>query len=255
MLMHTLEAAPHSILIALVACLFVAGLLKGVIGVGMPIVALPLVSMFIDVRASVMLLAMPLVLSNIPQAVEGGASRACLYRLMPVFAGMIPGILVGVRVMLSIEAAIAKMIAGVVVIGIAAFTLLAPKFEITGRSETPLGALSGFFGGILGGLAAMPGPLVFTYLLAKGLRGRSFTKEASMFLVISAALLAAVLTSSKSFDRSDIGISILAVVPVVAGMVFGQKLRDAIPAESFKKFVLIAVLASGVELLRKSLFP
>ena len=252
---HAHSGIPHWILIALATCLFVAGLLKGVIGVGMPIVALPLVSMFIDVPASVMLLSMPLVLSNIPQALEGGACRDCLYRLMPVFAGMIPGIFVGVRMLLTIEAAVAKMIAGVVVIAIAALTLFAPKLEIKGRSQTPLGALSGFLGGILGGLAAMPGPLVFTYLLAKGLRGRSFTKEASMFLVISAALLAAILTASKHFDPSDVAISSLAVVPVVAGMVFGQKLRDVIPAETFKKFVLVVVLVSGMELLRKSFFP
>lgn len=255
MLMHTLEAAPHWILIALVTSLFVAGVLKGVIGVGMPIVALPLVSMFIDVRASVMLLSMPLMLSNIPQALEGGACRDCLCRLVPVFAGMIPGIFVGVRVLLTIEAAIANVIAGVVVIGVAALTLLAPKLQIKGRSQAPLGALSGFLGGVLGGLAAMPGPLVFTYLLAKGLRGRSFTKEASMFLVISAALLAAILTASTNFDPSDVAISSLAVVPVVAGMVFGQKLRDVIPAETFKKLVLVAVLVSGMELLRKSFFP
>ena len=48
----------HASIIAAVACsLIVAGFLKGIIGVGMPVVALPLLSLFIDVKSAAMLLA------------------------------------------------------------------------------------------------------------------------------------------------------------------------------------------------------
>ena len=59
MLIHTLHFEPASILVAVVCSLIVAGLLKGVIGVGMPVVALPLLSLFIDVKSAAMLLSMP----------------------------------------------------------------------------------------------------------------------------------------------------------------------------------------------------
>jgi uncharacterized membrane protein YfcA len=109
-------------------------------------------------------------------------------------------------------------------------------------------------GGALGGLAAMPGPLVFTFLLAKGLRGKDFTKEASLFLVLSSALLAVILSTSRTFDWRDLAISTYALAPVAFGMRFGQKFRDLIPAEVFKKIVLIIVFASGVGLLAKASF-
>ena len=108
--------------------------MKGVIGVGMPIIALPMLSMFIDVRESVMLLSVPLVLSNIPQALEGGEVLSCLTALLPVLAGMVPGIVIGVAVLLTIDSGTAKLIAGTVVIIIGALTLLAPKLEINGRA-------------------------------------------------------------------------------------------------------------------------
>jgi uncharacterized membrane protein YfcA len=82
-----------------VCSLIVAGLLKGTIGVGMPVVALPLLSLFIDVKSAVMLLSMPLILSNLPQALEGGKTGRCLMQLMPVILGMIPGLVLGVRVL------------------------------------------------------------------------------------------------------------------------------------------------------------
>jgi uncharacterized membrane protein YfcA len=133
-------------------------------------------------------------------------------------------------------------------------TLLTPKLEIKGRAQAPFGLASGFLGGVLGGLAAMPGPVVFVYLLAKGLRGRDFTKEASMFLVLSAALLAVILTSSHAFGWSDLGLSTAALAPVAVGMVVGQKVRDTMPGQAFKKTVLVVVLLSGADLVRKALF-
>jgi hypothetical protein len=61
--------------VALMPALVAAGAAKGLIGVGMPIVAMPLVSHIIDVSAAVALLSIPLVLSNLRQAIKGAARR------------------------------------------------------------------------------------------------------------------------------------------------------------------------------------
>ena len=254
MLVDVVTTTSLWIVVAVTGCLILAGLLKGIIGVGMPIIAVPLVTMFIDVRAAVMLLAMPLVLSNIPQALEGGGTPQCLLRLAPVLLGMLPGTLTGVAMLLFVKASVAKLVTGCIILVVGSLTLFGPEFTLPSKSHTPLGLLSGFSGGILGGLAAMPGPLVFTFLLAKGLRGRTFTKEASTFLVVSALLLAATLTWSQRFDVRDLAISAGAVAPVAVGMVIGQRLRDNVPSLMFRRLVLMVVLASGLELIRKSIF-
>jgi uncharacterized membrane protein YfcA len=108
---------------------------------------------------------------------------------------------------------------------------------------------------VLGGVAALPGPLVFTYLLAKGLRGKEFTKEASLFLVLSSALLAIFLASSSMFNGADLVISTSALIPVAIGMFIGQKLRELVPADVFKRAVLVIVLLSGLGLIFKALVP
>src|SRR5215472_5191438 len=254
MLIRTLYFEPASIMAAVACSLIVAGLLKGIIGVGMPVVALPLLSLFIDVKSAAMLLSMPLILSNLPQALEGGRTGRCLMRLMPVILGMVPGLLLGVRVLLALDANVAKMIAGLVLIGVGGITLLAPKLQLAPRLVLPAGIAFGFFGGILGGIAAMAGPLVFIFLLAKGLRGQAFTKEASLYLVVSAGLLAILLTASRQFSWLDVSVSATAMVPVGLGMYVGQHMRDKIAPETFKKLVLIAVIAAGAELLRHGFF-
>jgi len=75
-----------------------------------------------------------------------------------------------------------------------------------------------------------------------------------MFLVVSSVVLTSALTSSRRFDWRDVLISTLATAPVVAGMLVGQKISDAIPADAFKKLVVLAVLLSGAQLVWKGVF-
>ena len=254
MLMRTLYFEQTNIVAAVVSSLIVAGFLKGVIGVGMPVVALPLLSRFIDVKSAAMLLSMPLILSNLPQALEGGKTGRCLMQLMPVILGMLPGLFLGVRVLLALDVNVAKIITGLVLMGVGGVTLPAPKLKLQPRLILPAGIAFGFFGGVLGGIAAMPGPLVFIFLLAKGLHGQAFTKEASLYLVVSAGLLAILLTASSQFSWLDVSISTGAMLPVMLGMYVGQRMRDRIAPETFKKLVLIAAMAAGAELLRQGFF-
>ena len=254
MLIRTLYFEQASIIAAVICSLIVAGLLKGIIGVGMPVVALPLLSLFIDIKSASMLLSMPLIFSNLPQALEGGKTGRCLIQLMPVIVGMIPGLFLGVRVLLAVDANTARIIAGLVLMGVGAVALLAPKLQVQSRLVLPAGITFGFIGGILGGIAAMAGPLVFIFLLAKGLRGKTFTKEASLYLVVSAGLLAILLTASRQFSWLDVAVSTAAMLPVVLGMYVGRHMRDKIAPETFRKLVLFAVIAAGAELVRHGFF-
>ena len=249
MLLHALYFEPARIVAAVICSLIAAGLLKGTIGVGMPVVALPLLSLFIDVKSAAMLLSMPLIFSNLPQALEGGKTGRCLMQLTPVLVGMIPGLFLGVRVLLALDADIARMIAGLALISVGGITLLAPNLQLQPRAVSPAGIAFGFFGGILGGIAAMAGPLVFIFLLAKGLRGQAFTKEASLYLVVSSGLLAVLLTVSRQFNWLDVSVSMAAMLPVALGMYAGRHMRDKIAPEIFRKLVLIAVIAAGAELV------
>jgi hypothetical protein len=216
------------------------------------VVAFPLLSMLVDVQTSIMLLSMPLVLSNIRRPWRWLRRENSLEPDTRAHQDD-PG-RCWVAVLLNVDPAVAKIVAGAVVILVAALILFAPKLQVKQRMIGPVGLGAGFCGGLLGGIAALSGPLVFIFLLAKGLSGREFTKEASMFLVVSSILLASALTSSRQFDWHDVLISTLATAPVVVGMLVGQKVSDAIPADAFKKLVVVAVLLSGAQLVWKGMF-
>jgi uncharacterized protein len=62
------------------------------------------------------------------------------------------------------------------------------------------------------------------------------------------------LTASPQFSWLDVAVSTAALLPVALGMYAGQNMRDRIAPETFKKLVLIAVIAAGAELLRHGFF-
>ncbi len=71
---------------------------------------------------------------------------------------------------------------------------------------------------------------------------------------MSSGLLALLLTASEAFNWRDVAVSTAATLPVALGMQAGQHMRDKIAPETFKKLVLIAVIAAGAELLRHGVF-
>jgi uncharacterized protein len=94
---------------------------------------------------------------------------------------MIPGLFLGVRVLLAVDANVARIIAGLVLMGVGRIPLLAPKLQLQSRLVLPTGITFGFFGGVLGGIGAMSGPLVFIFLLAMGRRERRLQRKHHCF--------------------------------------------------------------------------
>ncbi len=226
--------------------------MKGLIGVGMPIVAVPMLALFIDLRPAVALLTVPLFLSKIPQALEGGGVAVALRAMLPIFCGCIPGLVAGVAILVHADPHVAKGIGGAALVLVASLLLLAPKFKIPRGRDRVWGVAVGLMAGVMGWVAAISGPLVFAFLIANGARGKAFTQQASLFIVISSAALAVALSGNRAIVWQDVVISAIAMLPVGLGMLFGQRLRDRLQPETFRRFVLIAILAGGIDLLRRS---
>jgi hypothetical protein len=253
MLVHTISNLTLVGAAGLVLVLVIAGAAKGLIGVGMPIVAVPLVSHFIELPAAVALLSLPLVLSNLGQALEGGDTLPALKRLMPVLAGFAVGIFLGVGILLSLEAAWLKPLVGAALLIAVLAAGLKPHLTISPTTEKIVGPIAGLLGGVFGGIAALPGPIVFLYLLTTAHGKSNFVKSASLYLVCSSAGLALVLSRFAHLSLLDAATSALAVIPVFIGMAFGARLRPYVPSRVFRILVLAVVVASAVDLLTASL--
>ena len=78
MLTQAVLSLSIQVLAALTAIFVLGGVVKGVVGIGLPLVLIPLLTPFLDVPLAVALLTKPMIATNIGQAAEGGHTLAAI---------------------------------------------------------------------------------------------------------------------------------------------------------------------------------
>jgi uncharacterized membrane protein YfcA len=237
----------------LIICTLIAGgIVKGVVSIGVPLIAIPLLTGILSVKQAVLLLSLPIIIGNIPQALEGGQTWPTLKNIGFLVLGAVLGIALGVKILLAIPTHTATGIAGLILASACVLMLFVPKFTLPKRTAAPAGLVLGFISGLMEGIAAIPGPLLATYLLATGSTGKRFTKEIALVLVISVAVLIVVFGQSRHATPADLLISALAAIPVVLGIILGRPLRDALPPSAFRIIVLIFIFLAAIQMIYRS---
>ncbi len=124
--------------IALICGAFVvAGGVKGILGLGLPLTAVALMSTFLDMRVAIPLLVIPIVVTNIWQAFRGGEMAAILRRFWVLFLGSCIGVWLGTIALFRIDPSYLIVTLGVVVCAYSAINLFALRLTVPERS-TPL---------------------------------------------------------------------------------------------------------------------
>jgi uncharacterized protein len=240
-------------LIGVAVALVLGGMVKGVTGIGVPLVAMPILTHFLPVKQAVLLLSMPIILGNIPQALEGGKVWQTVKEIAAPLVGTVIGNVVGVSVLIALEPHHAQAISGVMLILAAALMLAAPKFTLSPQLVHPVGFVLGFGAALMESIASVPGPLLAMYLIASGATGRVFTKRIAIILVVSVLTLITTFSSGAARANGvDLAISAAASLPAIAGMFLVRPLRDSLHPLVFRAVVLVCVLAAAAQMIWRS---
>jgi uncharacterized membrane protein YfcA len=245
---------PISGILAVAAILFAAGMTKGIVGVGLPTVAVPLLSIMMPLPAAVAALTIPVFVTNLTQASGADRMRVVMRTLWPILAGTAGGIVVGVHFLTGLNPHVLKPMVGVVLIGVAVSMLLAPKLHCPERFAPIASPIAGIGSGLFGGLAGQCAPILSLYLLSRGITGDRFVQYSSIYLVFASAALTLALGNSGAFGWIDAAISSACLLPILLGMWVGQWLRAGVPAALSRKLVLCIVVLGGISMVHIPLY-
>lgn len=228
---------------------FVAGGVKGVLGMGLPTVAMGLLGLMMPVAEGAALLFLPSLITNLWQMARGGHLRALARRLWPMMAGVCAGMWLG-RDWMSAPAGNAMLWLGSCLVayalaGLAGLHLPQPP----ARHE--LGA-SALVGSLTGLLTAATGVFVLPavpWLQALGLKKNEMSQALGLSFTVSTLALAATLSSSRHLNADSATQSLLMLLPALVGMWLGQNLRDELSQESFRAWLMGGLLALGAWLI------
>jgi uncharacterized membrane protein YfcA len=253
MLTQAVLALPALALVGLVAAFLFGGIVKGVVGIGLPLVLVPLTTQFLDVQTAIGLLTVPMIATNIGQAAEGGHTLPAIRRLAPILVTLVAGTLIGVHLLITIDRRLLNAILGVSFIALAGLLLCLPRVRLSGRIDRWAGPLAGFGAGLLGGLSAMFGPLMVAYMVGRGTDPDTFVKHMAIVAFTASATLLLALGGSGSMSLTDLLIAVAAIIPIQLGMPVGRWLRRRIKPEVFRVGVLVLLALGGLDMLHRAL--
>lgn len=241
-------------LVAASATFFVAGMVKGVTGMGLPTVAMGVLGALISPLAAAGLLIVPSFVTNVWQLLAGPAVGPLLRRLWPMMLAIFAGTSLGAAWLAHGDTSATTAALGLALVAYAAFSLFARQIRVPARAEPVLSPLVGVVtGAVTGGTGVFVIPAV-PYLQALGLPRDDLVQALGLSFTVSTVALAVGLGAQGAISSGGLGLSLLALVPALAGMWAGQRLRDRISPATFRRVFLAALLALGTEMALRPLF-
>lgn len=226
-----------------------AGFVKGVIGMGLPTVAMGLLAVALPPAEAAALLVIPSLVTNVWQLLAGPSFGALARRLCPMMAGVLVGTTAGAGVLASNKAEAAGMGLGIALLLYAIVGLAGVKMAVPRRHEPWLGPAVGAATGLVTGATGVFVIPAVPYLQAIGLERDDLIQALGLSFTVSTIALALGLFRVDALHAGSIWLSLLALVPALVGMQAGTMLRQRIAAPAFRRVFFAGLLLLGAYLV------
>jgi uncharacterized membrane protein YfcA len=114
---------------------FLAGTVKGVIGLGLPTVSLALLTVTIGLQPAMALLLVPSFVTNVWQALTGGNGRVVLARTWPFLLAATITVWIGAGALTRVNVSLLSALLGVLLVLYSLISLNRPHVSIPKRAE------------------------------------------------------------------------------------------------------------------------
>jgi uncharacterized protein len=234
-----------------------AGFVKGLVGLGLPTIAMGLLAVVMTPAQAAALLVVPSFITNVWQA-AGPQLMPLLRRLWPMLLGICAGTWAmrawaGAGLLTADNGSRASMWLGVVLALYAALGLAAVELSVPSRLEPwlspPIGVLTGIVTAATGVYMIPSVP----YLQALGLEKDALVQSLGVSFTVSTLALAILLVHDGALQTSVAGASLLALAPALVGMMLGQWVRARVRSDVFRICFFLGSLLLGIHLLVRAL--
>ncbi|WP_322415389.1 sulfite exporter TauE/SafE family protein [Mesorhizobium huakuii] len=242
-------------IIAWIGAVFLAaGFVKGVVGMGLPTVAMGLLAVTMPPAEAAALLLIPSLVTNLWQLFTGPAFAGLWRRLWTMMAGIMLGTVAGAGVLTGVHPGAASAGLGAALVLYAILGLLRLGFTMPARHEALMSPLAGVATGLVTGATGVFVIPAVPYLQSLRLEKDDLIQALGLsFTVSTAALAIGLFRTGALASPMQLTSSILALLPALAGMFIGQALRQAMSVETFRRVFFVGLLALGVYLALEAL--
>ncbi len=243
------------VILCFAVILFVAGLVHGTIGLGFPLVATPLLALFVDVRSAILITLLPTAAVNIASIVHGGHWRDSIGRFWPLGVYSLIGGVLGSTVIVASDPAPFKLVlAALILLYLASGWLGKIKMAWVAEHRGWSMLIFGLAAGVSAGSTNVMVPILIIYALEMGLQTTAMVQvfnmcflagKVSQMIVFAAA---GMLTSQALLFTTPLaGIALLALL-------IGMAMRKRIGGDTYRNIIKWALFVVALTLVGQYFF-
>jgi uncharacterized membrane protein YfcA len=248
-----LEQTTFLTLFAVAGGIAAGGLVKGTTGIGLPMVAMPIMVLAVDVPTAVALMTFPILASNLVQGMQGGRWKAVIRRFWPISLVQPLGMVAGAMILAWADQRILTGILGGMVVFFVVAVQFQPNWHISPAKERFITPVVGAFSGLSGGLSSFFGLPIAMYLLMLRMEKDEFVSAVGVTYTFGGISLIVVLGAFGLLGQQLYLYSILCIPAVLVGVWLGNMLRARLDPATFRRAVLVILFIAGLNLIRRSI--
>lgn len=237
------------VMVLVSAIVFGAATVKGVAGLGFPLIAVPLVANVVGPHAAVVIIVVPTVASNLFMVAQGGGTTGRLRQMGWLILGLVAGAAVGARMLREVNPAVLAAVLGVVAVGYSGVELARLPLRLSSTPPPPLSLGVGAAAGLLGGSTSIYAPLLAAYVDSLRLGKDEFVFWVTALFLIGTSTQVLTYLQVGIYRSGLLGVALWLCLPMLAGTWLGIRLRGRLSPERFRTVVLVLVLLSGANLI------
>jgi uncharacterized protein len=225
-----------------------AGMVKGATGMGLPTVAMGVLGAIMSPLTAAAILIIPSFVTNVWQMLAGRDTLRLVRRLWAMMLCIVIGTLLGTRLLATVDPVWSGRALGLALIAYGAHGLFLPTLSVPERFESWLSPVIGIVTGLVTGVTGIFTLPAVPYVQSLGLQKDELVQALGLSFTVSTVALAGGLLAQDAFRIDQLGLSLLAVIPALAGMWLGSVVRRKISPKTFRHCFLLFLIILGLEL-------
>jgi uncharacterized membrane protein YfcA len=242
------------LLILIAAAFLLAGFVKGVIGMGLPTVAIGLLAVSMPPARAIAIVIVPAIITNIWQTFAGPYLRDIIRRLWPLMVGTVFGSLMNGGMLTGPFARYGAVVLGALLVIYAVVGLSKFSFSVARANEKWVGGIVGLATGAISAATGVQVIPSMPFMQAIGMEKDELVQALGVFFTVATLALSFNLTSAGLLTAATAVPGLVAMAAAFTGMFIGQAVRSRLQPETFRRWFLVAMIFLGIYLAGSAIY-
>jgi uncharacterized protein len=222
---------------------------KGLTGLGLPLISIPIIAGFLGVEHAVVVMTIPVFVSNVWIVWSYRRRATAIPGLVPALFASVLGTAAGTFVLAVLDERALVMVLAVWIAAYLVNLAVNPDFRFEGRTARIASPLLAAFAGLSQGATGISGPVIATWIHTYRLHKEAYVFGVSvMFLMISGTHVLMV-SAAGLMDQTRLLQGLMAVVPTMLLVPLGMRTTRLVSTRAFNRLIITIVVVMEAKLI------